>query len=151
MGVFFFWVVSHIPKDVDILAACVELYRDVRCKMMWTPLHPIVYHHFPHCLAFFSQKLQDSANFFFTSIFQKQFPIISPMKGPSIFQNTSGKSGHRRGGALFPRGLGPWAGLGCREAWTAWPGIPIGLEVFHGSSFQRPSGYVQIAIENGDL
>ena len=118
------------------------------CEPRCIPLFIII---FPIVWPFFSQKLQDSANFFFTSIFQKQFPIISPMKGPSIFQNTSGKSGHRRGGALFPRGLGPWAGLGCREAWTAWPGIPIGLEVFHGSSFQRPSGYVQIAIENGDL
>jgi len=47
---------------------------------------------FPIVWPFFSQKLQDSANFFFTSIFQKQFPIISPMKGHQFSKTQAAKA-----------------------------------------------------------
>lgn len=109
------------------------------CEPRCIPLFIII---FPIVWSFFHRSFKIPL-IFFTSIFQKQFPIISPCDWAINFPKQAG--GDRRGGALFPRGLGPWAGLGCREAWTAWPGIPIGLEVFHGSSFQRPSGYVKIA------
>lgn len=80
---------------LTFLAACVTLYRDVGCKMMWTPLHPIVYHHFPHCLVFFSQKLQDSANFFHIN-FPKTISHHFSLWLGHQFSKTSGRRSQRR-------------------------------------------------------
>ena len=54
------------------------------CEPRCIPLFIII---FPIVWSFFSQKLQDSANFFSHQFSKNNFPSFLPVTGPSIFQN----------------------------------------------------------------